>query len=647
MHTSQLELIERESARWVADDVISATQRSQILARYSADAEAAGAGPAATVGAPQQPAEDAAQTDERHVRNWVPAILITAAVILLGVGLTLFYAANWRKMSAGLKIVQVFVVLLGSYGGAYYFLFSKRIPVVGRGLLLLAMLTFGAAIGLVAQVFHISAHPANGVLLWGAGVLAMALVMEERFGLYLAFVLLATWNCWELTEYHNPNFAYALVLPLLFWGSYRLRDQLGLIASTAAGLLFFYQLNIHYLGTSGAVALLLLQPPLGVLLVAQRTLLTGHQRLGPVSALLEVIGWLCIAAPLFALSWPIDLAHDFPLFASGQRWVAIEFGALLAADLGALYLLWRRGKKPWLLAGATACALLFALAPLGQQSVLVTLTHGGLLALIFGLLTYGYGAARREVTRTMGILTFMAALIGKAIGLFGLSLFQRKFFVAYNLGSVVLATVLFLAALYIDARLRPRSSASRLPLGLLCGTAAISVYLTLYAVSFRVPPQSSVLEATNVVVVLLGLFLLVALALFALLWRQATQRLLLALASVVFAASVLTLFTANPSLPWPVYSLVFNVLLLAVEGGVLVYAVRRNSVVLANLAIVGFALQVLTRYFDLFWDLLSGSLLFIVTGALLFGGGVVLELNRRKVVELARDAQPAAGEDGR
>jgi len=74
-------------------------------------------------------------------------------------------------------------------------------------------------------------------------------------------------------------------------------------------------------------------------------------------------------------------------------------------------------------------------------------------------------------------------------------------------------------------------------------------------------------------------------------------------------------------------------LLLVVVGVLIYYSTRVNSVLLLNLAIAGFGLQVTTRYFDIFWDLLSGSLLFIVTGIVLFGGGLLLEVNRRKVIQ--------------
>jgi len=99
---------------------------------------------------------------------------------------------------------------------------------------------------------------------------------------------------------------------------------------------------------------------------------------------------------------------------------------------------------------------------------------------------------------------------------------------------------------------------------------------------------------------------------------------------------VLVLFVSGPGVGIIGYQIAFNLLLFTGAGAMIYYSVRMNSVKLANISIAGLVLILLTRYFDVFFDRLSGSALFLVTGILLLGGGFILERNRRKLVAMIR-----------
>jgi uncharacterized membrane protein len=51
-----------------------------------------------------------------------------------------------------------------------------------------------------------------------------------------------------------------------------------------------------------------------------------------------------------------------------------------------------------------------------------------------------------------------------------------------------------------------------------------------------------------------------------------------------------------------------------------------------NIGLLFFVLDVIARYFDVFWKLLPRSLFFIIGGLILLSGGVFLEKKRRKVL---------------
>ena len=584
----------------------------------------------------------------RSLAARVPAILIAIAVLLIGVGLILFYAANWRHMTPGLKLVQVFLLLAATYGGSYVLLFTRRAhPDAGRGLLLLGMLSFGAAIGLTAQIFHISAHPTNGVLLWLLGTLALAVVMDERWGYYLAALLALVWNGWEVFQFGTANYAFLLFPAVLLYLFARKGDAVGVVCATLEAIVWFYQVNGHWLahlpgsGDAGAVAVLVLHLPFGVLLLCTARL-CARPVLAPAAFLLGVWGWLAVFVPLIGLSWPIKLGFVTWFDQPHVLRLVIELVALTAAAGGLVYLLRRRGHDLRLLLACLAYGLVMLVAPVGRKPVLLVVTHLGLVGLILGTLYFSHRPGGWRLDRFLAYFLAVATLTVKGIGLFAMGMMHREYYVAYCLGFVVFATVIFLVSQQVRHSLGRVTDAARYRAALLDGAAALAIFLMLYAVSFKVPEQRSIFSADPVVVTLVVLFMVVAVGFYAALWLRRAPRLPLVLSGLVFVIAAGVIFAAGPRVRWEVYSAIFNVLLFVVDGVLIYYATRINSAALANVTIGALVLQIATRYFDLFWDLLSGSLLFIATGILVFGGGFALERLRRRVVREAR--KPAAGD---
>ncbi len=75
----------------------------------------------------------------------------------------------------------------------------------------------------------------------------------------------------------------------------------------------------------------------------------------------------------------------------------------------------------------------------------------------------------------------------------------------------------------------------------------------------------------------------------------------------------------------------FNALMLAAVVGLVAYGYRQRSEALVNLALGGFLLLVITRYFDWFYSLMNRSLFFMLGGLLLLAGGFLLERLRRNL----------------
>ncbi|MCR9142815.1 MAG: DUF2157 domain-containing protein [bacterium] len=621
-------------------------------------------------------------------KSRIPAIVIGIAVLLIGVGLIFFYAANWRWMPPTAKLIQVFLLLATIYGAAYYLLFVRRYEIVGRGLMLLGMLGYGAAIGLIAQIYHISSQPSNGVLAWLLGVLALSIVMRETWGYFLAALLAFIWNSWvaDGSGYGNPNYVFVVFPLLLGWLFYREKSPVGVLIAAGLFFIWYYQVNFIWLdrldaavnasnakalladtttaetGTLGEasiqaalVALLFTHAAIGVVLLACARLRDREFMFAP-SGILTLVAWLMIVAPFSGLSWPIEF--EFGAYAlTAETWPfvlqQIGFTALAA---GLLVVLLKRGDDVRLPGGILAFALLAMIVPMGIQSALLIYSYVGLLLLIGGMLYFAYadrtrdGEARRT-DRFAAIAFTVITLVVKGVGLLILALDSDDFFVAYGTGFIIFATVIFLINQFARDSLKKTFGAADARTlayrgGIIDGACAIAVFGMMYAMSFEMSEQNSIFTASSIVIVLIALFVTIALGLFAVLWMRGAERLPLALSGVIFFSSLLTLFMANPQVPGIVYSLFFNFLIFLMTGVLIYYSTRISSIALANFAIAGLVIQIMTRYFDWFWDLLSGSVLFIVTGLLVLVGGFLLERNRRRLIATIQE-NDAEGDSAR
>lgn len=116
-------------------------------------------------------------------------IILTIAAVLVGAGIFSFIAANWELMSRTLKMIIIFVSMLGSYSAGWYLKEQGNYLKTGEALILLGSFIYGAGIFLVAQMFDIRANWPDGFILWMLGVIALAFALESYIHFYLAIPL--------------------------------------------------------------------------------------------------------------------------------------------------------------------------------------------------------------------------------------------------------------------------------------------------------------------------------------------------------------------------------------------------------------------------------------------------------------------------
>lgn len=171
--------LQGELTAWQQQQLITADQASSILQHYE----------------PETAARQRKQNVFLVALGGLAALMIAAAVLLL-------VSFNWQAISPTGKLVIIFGALIGIYAvGAISW--RNGYPRIAEVNFLFAALMYGAAIWLIAQIFHMSAHYPDGFFWWAIGVLPLALIFDTLPLHALFAVLLASWFGTEICGYRN------------------------------------------------------------------------------------------------------------------------------------------------------------------------------------------------------------------------------------------------------------------------------------------------------------------------------------------------------------------------------------------------------------------------------------------------------------
>ncbi|HOP64889.1 MAG TPA: DUF2157 domain-containing protein, partial [Spirochaetota bacterium] len=161
-----------EMKEWVKEGLITPEQQGKIESKYT---------PFLSSSTKTESGQQI--TDEKKDTINIARVVIGLATLCLAAGIIIFYASNWRKMPPVVKLIQIFILMFSIYGSSLFFLDPRRKhQSIGSALLVLGIVSYGVGIMLVAQIYHISSHPTNGILAWGIGSLLISAVTRERYG---------------------------------------------------------------------------------------------------------------------------------------------------------------------------------------------------------------------------------------------------------------------------------------------------------------------------------------------------------------------------------------------------------------------------------------------------------------------------------
>lgn len=175
--------LREESAKWVKNSLISADQQKQILSLYGEKLQA---------------------FEKAESSHKIVGVISVLGAILLGVGIILFIASNWQEIPKYLKMAILIAATFGVFGSGYYLKYIKNsLPKTGSALIFLSSLMFGAALFLIAQIYHINANAHGLILVWFMGILPLAYIFRSTLNLTSAILIFLLWLGFYLVEVHD------------------------------------------------------------------------------------------------------------------------------------------------------------------------------------------------------------------------------------------------------------------------------------------------------------------------------------------------------------------------------------------------------------------------------------------------------------
>jgi len=271
--------------------------------------------------------------------------------VVVGLGVILMFAYNWSEMTKISKLVVIFGALLAAHSTGYLLRYRWLRPILGDVFGLLGTMFFGAAIFLIAQIYHISSHYPNAFWYWGLGAMAMAWAVPSLAQGLLANAVLTIWAGMELCGFHEPMLLRPLAVMIasgaLAW--YLRSEVLTLVSGVSAYFIFCF-FGTHFAGELFPYAVLLT----GGLYAAKAEGLALHGNAvfpaaGPVLSKLAVAGMLFAS---FLLGF--DVFHEKHVYLNLRDWggtAEYVWWALAVVSLVALLgvMAWgqRRGRGSW------------------------------------------------------------------------------------------------------------------------------------------------------------------------------------------------------------------------------------------------------------------------------------------------------------
>lgn len=185
--------------------------------------------------------------DSRERAFSVGRVLMIIAALLVSAALLLLVAANWEAIPRLARLIGIVGVIWGAYiaGGVLIMRGAERLA---AAFLVLGTLSFGGAIALVGQMYHLSGDTFQAMLVWFAGAVVAAALFRSgavtAIAGFLAFVVAgADWTqSYSANEtvllWLMPVMAIIIILLVRYTGAARVRHLAYLLLVTWIGFIY-------------------------------------------------------------------------------------------------------------------------------------------------------------------------------------------------------------------------------------------------------------------------------------------------------------------------------------------------------------------------------------------------------------------------
>lgn len=145
--------------------------------------------------------------------NFITVVLLIGSV-LIGLGILTFIASNWEALGKLSKFLIILIIFLCFNFGSYKF--YNILPRTSKSLLYCGVITFGAGIFLIGQMFNFGGELTTSVLLWTIGVLPVAMLFSDKVLFVFSNILLLIYVNNHLSTNTLP-LAIFILIPILYY----------------------------------------------------------------------------------------------------------------------------------------------------------------------------------------------------------------------------------------------------------------------------------------------------------------------------------------------------------------------------------------------------------------------------------------------
>jgi uncharacterized membrane protein len=368
--------------------------------------------------------KDAASSD--RAPGSLPSLLALLGAVLVAAGALLFLAANWEGMGRIAKLAVLFSALWGAHAASYAAL-RARAEQFAEAMMLLTVVLFGAGIMMIGQIYHLSADPPAGVLLWALGAIVAAWAWPSQLAACAALVLISLW--FSLAA---PEAALVVYLPFLpVWAAMlppilRMRWMAAYHVALASLAWFVLATLVSLMSGNEAAAgdVLRLGGAIAALFLAAGSLLTGIGQAVPFAVPLERYALVGLLAAVSLLALPSF--HDGR--SGGDPWWSGLAALVLLLALVAAVFRWRLVADRLALGavGLVAVAVAGTVTPAEHGWLALAVLNLVLVAALILLIAEGYRRDDRFVVN-LCFLSFALTILRLYFDTFWL-LFDRSLF---------------------------------------------------------------------------------------------------------------------------------------------------------------------------------------------------------------------------